>query len=345
MEDILIRQDGRVGRVTLNRPKALNALTYDMVLQLEAALVKWADDPSVSMILMDAEGERAFCSGGDIAEMYATATAGDFDYGRRFWSDEYRLNARIAAYPKPIVTFLQGFTMGGGVGVGCHGSHRIVGEDAQIAMPECGIGLVPDVGGTHLLAGGPGRLGEFLGTTGWRMGPADAIRATFADHFVPQTNWPDLKAELLQHGDVSAVREASTDPGSSKLAAQSDLIDTAFASGTMAMIAEDLASDGSDFAKDTLKRLSRPSPLAMDCALILIRAARNQPGVAQALAREYRFTYRSAEHGEFIEGIRAAIIDKDRTPAWLHNLPADVPPDKPDAMTAHLGAKEWSWEG
>ena len=127
MDDIWIRKEGRAGRITLSRPKALNALTYAMCRQIDAALIGWAGDPDVALVLIDAEGDRAFCAGGDIAEMYATGTAGDFDYGRRFWADEYRMNARLAEFPKPVASFLQGFTMGGGVGVGCHGSHRIVG--------------------------------------------------------------------------------------------------------------------------------------------------------------------------------------------------------------------------
>ncbi len=175
MTDIDIRQQGRAGRITLNRPKALNALTYDMIRAIEAALDAWRDDDAVKLILIDAIGDRAFCAGGDIADLYRTGTAGDFAYGQQFWRDEYRMNAKLAEYPKPVVSFLQGFTMGGGVGVGCHASHRIVGDTSQIAMPECGIGLVPDVGGSLILARAPGHLGEYLGLTASRMGPGDAI--------------------------------------------------------------------------------------------------------------------------------------------------------------------------
>ena len=184
--DIYVRRDGSAGRITLNRPEALNALTYDMCLAIEKALDEWREEPGVRLAIIEGEGERAFCSGGDIAEMYKAGTAGDYEYGRRFWRDEYRLNAKIAEWPKPVVSFLQGYTMGGGVGVGCHGSHRVVCESSRIAMPECGIGLVPDVGGSLILARAPGRLGEYLATTAARMGPADAIAAGFADMFVPR---------------------------------------------------------------------------------------------------------------------------------------------------------------
>lgn len=146
MSDIDIRITGRAGRITLTRPKALNAMTYDMCLAIEAALDDWATQDAVALVIIDAEGDRAFCSGGDIAELYETGTKGDYAYYRRFWADEYRLNNKMFSYAKPIVSLLQGFTMGGGVGIGCHGSHRIVGDSSQVAMPECGIGLVPDVG-------------------------------------------------------------------------------------------------------------------------------------------------------------------------------------------------------
>lgn len=159
MSDISIRVEGRAGRITLTRPKALNALSYDMCRALDAALVAWAGDPAVALVLVDAEGDRAFCAGGDIAELYAEGLRGNFDYGRDFWRDEYRMNARIGAYPKPVVSLVQGFCMGGGVGVACHASHRIVGETAQVAMPECAIGLVPDVGARGFWRGRRGGWG------------------------------------------------------------------------------------------------------------------------------------------------------------------------------------------
>lgn len=151
MSDILIRTSGHAGRITLNRPSAMNALTYDMVRAIDQALKQWSNDPNIALVLIDACGEKAFCAGGDIADLYSTGRSGDFTFGQQFWRDEYRLNARIADYAKPIISFMQGFTMGGGGGVGCHATHRVVGESSRIAMPECGIGLVPDVGGSMLL--------------------------------------------------------------------------------------------------------------------------------------------------------------------------------------------------
>ena len=186
MSDISIRIAGVAGRITLTRPKALNAVTYQMVTAIHAALEVWRDDPSVKLVIIDAEGEKAFSAGGDIAELYETGQSGDFSFGQTFWRDEYRMNAALHDYPKPVISFLQGFTMGGGMGVGCHGSHRIVGESSQVAMPECGIGLVPDVGGSMILANAPGASGAYLGLTGARMGAADAIYAGFADTYIPE---------------------------------------------------------------------------------------------------------------------------------------------------------------
>ena len=200
MTDIMIRKDGRAGRITLNRPAALNALTHEMCLALDAALITWATDASVAVVVIDAAGDRAFCAGGDVAELYARGSRGDHGFGRTFWRDEYRLNARIGAYPKPVVSLIHGFCMGGGVGVAGHASHRVAAENAQIAMPECALGLVTDVGGTALLSRAPGRLGAWLGLTGTRMGPADAIFAGFADVHIPQAAWPDLVAALCAGG-------------------------------------------------------------------------------------------------------------------------------------------------
>ena len=205
MEDVLVRVEGRAGRITLNRPRVLNALSHAMAGAIATALDAWEGDPAVALVLIDGAGERAFCSGGDLAQIWEAARRGDFACERRFWADEYRLNARIARYPKPYVALMHGFVMGSGVGVSAHGSHRVVGESAAVAMPECAIGLVPDVGGTHLLAKAPGRLGEYLGLTGARMGPEDAIVAGFADSFVPEAEWPALAAELAATGDPAAI--------------------------------------------------------------------------------------------------------------------------------------------
>ncbi|MEL6934382.1 MAG: 3-hydroxyisobutyryl-CoA hydrolase, partial [Pseudomonadota bacterium] len=181
MSAVRIRQNGTVGHITLTRPKAMNALTHGMALLIEKALDDWAFDPSIEYVLIDAEGDRAFCAGGDLLSLYQAGQAGDFACAADFWRDEYRLNHKIATYPKPYVALMHGVVMGGGVGISAHGSHRIVTDNTMIAMPECSVGLIPDVGGSLILANAPGHVGTYLGLTGERMGPGDAIFAGFAD--------------------------------------------------------------------------------------------------------------------------------------------------------------------
>ena len=340
MIDISIRIEGRAGRITLQRPEALNALTYDMVLAIEVALDNWRD-ADVDLVLLDAEGDRAFCSGGDIADMYTSGQEGNLDYGRQFWRDEYRLNAKIFEYPKPVVSFLQGFTMGGGVGVGCHGSLRIVGDSSQIAMPECGIGLVPDVGGSLMLALAPGRLGEYLGLTATRMGAADAIFAGFADAYAPEADWPALKEQLV---DTGKVPELSTPAPNGTLEDVLPHINRHFAGETLGDIVRSLTADGSDFALSTLKALNRNAPLAMACAMTIVRRLRSANSVRQALDQEFRYTFRAVAQGDFIEGIRAAIIDRDRHPKWAHSNPEAVTDMDVSHMLMPLGEDALNWE-
>ncbi len=336
--DIDIRVTGLAGRITLNRPDALNALTYDMCLAIEAALDDWAQDEKVALVVIDAAGEKAFCAGGDIADMYRTASAGDFEYGRKFWADEYRLNAKIFNFPKPYVAFMQGFTMGGGVGVSCHGSHRIVCESSQIAMPECGIGLVPDVGGSLLLSRAPGRLGEYLGTTGTRMGPGDAILAEFADYYIPKDQWPGLIQTLEEIGDYEAIDAIAAPPPASPLQDQQSSIDKHFAGETVGDILRSLAHAPDDFTNSAINSLRRHSPLSLACTIEMIHRIRGKDLIERALELEYRFTYRAAEMGDFVEGIRAAIIDKDHNPRWRHEKIEDIRLIEISKMLMPLGA-------
>ncbi|WP_407492898.1 enoyl-CoA hydratase/isomerase family protein [Pseudooceanicola sp. MF1-13] len=318
MSDIDIRIKGRTGRITLQRPKALNALTYDMAMAIYAALKDWADNDTVQLVVIDAEGDKAFCAGGDIQDLYDTGTAGDFAYGQKFWRDEYRLNARLAEYHKPIVSFMQGFVMGGGVGVGCHVSHRIVDDSTQIAMPECGIGLVPDVGGSMILAHAPGQLGAYLGLTAARMGPGDAIRAGFADRHIARADWPQIIAELEDTGTTVALPDGTTDLPT-PLADDQALIDACF-TGTLEQIKAKLAEHDEDISAQALKALGRNSPLAMAVALEMLKRLGPDADIREALTLEYRFTARAMEHGDFLEGIRAQIIDRDRNPQWKHQV-------------------------
>ena len=228
--------------------------------------------------------------------------------------------------------------MGGGVGVSGHGSHRVVGETTQVAMPECMIGLVPDIGASAILARAPGRLGEYLGVTGHRMGPGDAIHAGFADHFVPEARWPELAAALTETGDAGVIADfADAAARGAARRARSEPIDDAFEAADLAALAARLET--SDWGHGILKTLRRQCPLSMACTLELVRAARRDPGVEKALAREYRFTSRAASDGELLEGIRAAVIDKDRTPVWRDDMDS-LRPEEVAAMLAPLGEDE-----
>lgn len=344
MADIDIRVTGRVGRITFTRPQALNAMSYDMCMAIDAEMRLWREDDDVALVVIDATGDKAFCAGGDIAELYETGTKGNFDYGRRFWRDEYRLNAFIAEYPKPVVSFMQGFTMGGGVGIGCHGSHRVVDDSSRIAMPECGIGLVPDVGGSYLLSRAPGHLGEYLGLTAGRMAAGDAILAGFADHFIPRETWPDLIEMLEASGDVAHVASHALPAPPSALGEMRGDIDRHFSGGSLAAILGSLAGEDSDFTEKTRAALERNSPLSMACTVEMLRRLRAEDGtIRQALDLEYRFTWRAMEEGDFLEGIRAQIIDKDRNPQWQH-AGGTVPEADVARMLAPLGDEALTFE-
>lgn len=337
MADIEIRTQGRAGILTLNRPQALNALTHEICLAAEKALLAWREDAAVDLVILEGAGERAFCAGGDIAQVALAGAKGDYSLGRDFWRDEYRLNLLLSDYPKPIVSFLHGFVMGGGVGFGGHVAHRIVGESTQIAMPECGIGLIPDVGGTYLLARAPGAAGMYLALTAARMGPGDAIWAGFADHFIPEADWPKVKAALAQSGDIATL-PAHPAPAS-PLAAQSPLIDALFAGDDLTAILARLEASDSDLARAALKATRRNAPLSVASTLALLIPA--PANLAQALRQEFRWTWRAMDMGDFLEGVRAQILDKDRNPKWRHPRIEEVTPQEVAAMLAPLGEHEW----
>ncbi|WP_282095584.1 enoyl-CoA hydratase/isomerase family protein [Epibacterium ulvae] len=338
MADISIRIQGCAGRITLTRSSALNALSYDMCRAIDQALQTWQDMPEVALVILDAEGDKAFCAGGDLAEIYAHGSRGDYAYAQQFWRDEYQMNARIAHYPKPVVSFLQGYVMGGGVGVGCHASQRIVDDTSRISMPEVAVGLVPDVGGSYLLARAPGRLGAYLGLTAARMTGPEAIIAGFADHFIPRTRWSDLISQLVISGDLKPIKDAAL----SAPAPQWDLaqIDHIFAADNVAEIVNRLESSGDDFANTAKDAILRHSPLAMGTLLRMLHILRKGPlSITTALELEFRATFRAQEHGDFLEGIRALIIDKDRTPHWRHTL-SSLTRSEILHMLAPLGSNE-----
>ena len=317
-DDVLIRREGRAGRATLNRPKALNALTYPMVGRMWDALQAWRDDPAVALVVIDAAGGKAFCAGGDVRSLYDSRVDGS-GFARTFWRDEYRLNALIGRYPKPFVAIQDGIVMGGGIGLSGHARHRIVTERSNLAMPETTIGLIPDVGGTWLLARAPGETGVYLGLTSTPMRPADAIHARFSDAFVPSSKLPELIARLADakgQAVPDVIAELAETPGASELERRRADIDQAFSGASIEAIDANLAAMPGEWAEKTRASLAQKSPKALKLTLAAIRNARTLPSLEAALDVEYRLVSRLFEDGEFPEGVRALIIDKDRKPAW-----------------------------
>ncbi|MFM9940260.1 MAG: enoyl-CoA hydratase/isomerase family protein [Hyphomicrobiaceae bacterium] len=318
--EVLIRIEGRAGRITLNRPKALNALTLAMVRDIWAALNAWKADPKVALVLLEGTGDRAFCAGGDVLSLYESRAKGS-ELARAFWREEYRLNALIHRYPKPFVAIQDGIVMGGGIGLSSHAQYRIVTERSMLAMPETGIGLIPDVGGTWLLAHSPGALGIYLGLTGSRMTGSDAVQAGFAGTYAPANVLAQVKQRLIDAGGapVDEIIEALADehpvPTSPLMALQTQ-IDRVFALPTVEGILRDLNTTTAEWAQKARTDLLQKSPLALKATLAAIRQARHLPSLEAALNVEYRLCTRLFEKGEFLEGVRALLVDKDKQPKW-----------------------------
>lgn len=328
-----------LGRLTLNRPRAINALSHEMVGLMQAALDAWVDDPAVRTVVIDGAGERGLCAGGDIVALYHDARSGggaSVDY----WADEYRLDATIAGYAKPVVALMDGIVMGGGVGISAHASHRLVTEESTIAMPEVGIGFVPDVGGLHLLARSPGRLGLHAALTGTRLTAADAIELGLADALVPGDRRAELLAALTS-GDVDdAIARLAVQPEPGPLAGQRSWIDRAYAHDTVEHVLAALASSNEDGAAKAHAVLTRSSPTALKVTMRAFREAATDPDLAATLARDLRIAVRCLGGHDFPEGIRAQVIDKDRSPRWSPETLAEVSSADVDAHFALLGERE-----
>lgn len=327
MTDINIRKTGKIGHITLTREKVLNALSHDMALQIEEALHAWKNDDDVKLVIIDASGEKAFCAGGDVQDLYAQGKAGNFESGVNFWRDEYRLNALITNYSKPYIALMNGIVMGGGVGISALGSHRIVTENTSFALPECAIGLIPDVGSSHLLSAAPGHIGEYLAITGGRVGYEDAIYCGFADHFIPKDNLEALIDQLIQSGNAGDILSFTQAIDAGDLAKMKAEIDAIFSLETIGEILSALEESEAEWAAKALYKINSASPISICVTLQTIRAIRKNPGIENALRQEFRFVSRAMEHGDFIEGVRALIIDKDKQPKWRYPTIADVPED------------------
>ena len=314
-EEILTRIDGGVGFVTLNRPKAINSLTQGMVTAMDATLTDWADDDRVGAVVVAGAGDRGLCAGGDVVAIYHSAQA-DGAQARQFWFDEYRLNARIGRFPKPYVALMDGIVMGGGLGIGMHGSVRVVTDTSKIAMPEVGIGLIPDVGGTLLLSRTPGLLGLHVALTGAPFSGADAIALGFADHYVPHARLQDFNTAIVADGVSAALRAHAEEPPSSELGAQREWIDDCFAGETITDIVAALRSHDEGPAQDAADLISTRSPIALAVTLASVRRAAGYTTLEEALIAEYRVSCAAVRSHDLVEGIRAQVVDKDRNPKW-----------------------------
>ncbi|AZS69892.1 3-hydroxyisobutyryl-CoA hydrolase [Streptomyces lydicus] len=337
---VLATVEGRMGRITLNRPRALNALTHEMVRRIAAALDDWEHDPAVESVVITGAGERGLCAGGDIRGIYEDARGGGGDASAAFWRDEYRLNARIARYPKPYVALMDGIVMGGGVGVSAHGSVRIVTERSRVAMPETGIGFVPDVGGTYLLALAPGQLGTHLALTGATVGAADALLCGLADHFVPADRLPELLKALATRAVADVLPSFVCEAPPGELGAHQEWIDHCYAADTVEAIVNRLLENGAPGAKAAAESILAKSPTALKVTLAALRAARGLGPLEAVLEQEYRVSYAALSAPDLVEGIRAQVIDKDRTPQWTPTTLTEVTDDDVARFFAPLGDRE-----
>ncbi|TCT02408.1 enoyl-CoA hydratase/isomerase family protein [Aquabacter spiritensis] len=341
--EVLFARRGEAGIITLNRPRALNALTHAMVREIHPRLRAWAEDPGITRVVLKASGERAFCAGGDIRVVYELGRAGRHDDAIAFWHDEYLLNAYIGAYPKPYVSLIDGICMGGGFGLSAHGTYRVAGERYLFAMPEVNIGLFPDVGGTHVLPRIPRARGVYLALTGARIKAADAFAAGLATHAVPSDRFAALEDALCEGGMVAAVLSGfHQDPGPAPLDAQDALITDVFGRTDLYDILarlDALAAQGGEdgaFAAAAAKSMRAACPTSLAIAMEQMRRG---PGLdlAGCLVTEFRIVNRVARGHDFYEGVRAVLVDKDNAPRWD---PAQI--DAVDAATisAHFAPLE-----
>ncbi|MFJ5921512.1 enoyl-CoA hydratase/isomerase family protein [Kitasatospora sp. NPDC092948] len=325
-QDVLIDRIGRTGRITLNRPRALNSLTHGMLETVRAALDAWASDEEITAVLLTGAGERGLCAGADIRAIHDDAKLGGAG-GRAFFRVEYPLNELISRYPKPYLALMDGITMGGGVGLSAHAAIRIVTERSAVAMPETRIGLVPDVGGSRLLALAPGELGTHLALTAATMTAGDALHCGFADHFVPSSALPELLAAPDPVAALAALAALAEAAPASELAEQHGWIDHCYAADTVEEILDRLRAAGLPEAKEAAEQLLAKSPTMLKVTLAALRRARALPSLAAALEQEYRISCAALAHHDLVEGIRAQVVDKDRNPRWSPATLAEVGTD------------------
>ncbi|WAJ44164.1 enoyl-CoA hydratase/isomerase family protein [Mycobacterium sp. Aquia_216] len=314
-DEVLTRVDNGVGLITLNRPKAINSLNQTMVDVLRPLLARWENDDAVRAVVLSGAGERGLCAGGDVVAVYHSARKDGVEV-RKFWRDEYRLDGQVGRFPKPYVSLMDGIVMGGGVGVSAHGSVRVVTETSKVAMPEVGIGFIPDVGGAFLLSRSPGALGLHAALTGAPFSGADAIALGFADHYLPHAQLEAFTQAIVDDGVESALAAHAIEPPPSDLVAQRHWIDECFAGDTVEDIIAALRGHGAGPAQEAADLIATRSPIAVSVALEAVRRAAKMETLEDVLVQDYRVSSASARSHDLVEGIRAQIIDKDRDPKW-----------------------------
>jgi enoyl-CoA hydratase len=341
--EILFDRRGVAGLVTLNRPQALNAVTLGMVRALTRQLKEWRADPSVTRVVLSAAGGRAFSAGGDIRALYEAGTTGRHAEMLAFYGEEYVLNTMIKSYPKPYVALIDGIVMGGGVGVSFHGSHRVLGEKALFAMPEVGIGFFPDVGGSFILSRIKGGYGMYLGLTGARIGPGDALHAGLATHAVKSEDLAAIEAAIAETGEPDAVlKQFCIVPERSLDEAQAVAMGHHFTRGTLADLIESLrqaSAAGDEFSTVTLETLQKRSPTSLHVAFRQI-AYGEMLEMEDCMKMEFRILNRMLTGHDFYEGIRAAVIDKGDTPKWQPATLAEIDESDIEAYFAPLPGGE-----
>ncbi|GAC1415843.1 MAG: enoyl-CoA hydratase/isomerase family protein [Acidobacteriaceae bacterium] len=332
MTDLLVSKQGACGRITLNRPQAINALTLDMVREMYRALTAWADDPEIEFILLDGAGERGLCAGGDIRTLYGYAVSHDLDSAATFFQEEYRLNYYIARYPKPYVALMDGIVMGGGIGISAHGSYRVVTERSALAMPEVKIGFIPDVGGTFLLGKAPAEFGTYLALTGRRAGAADAILCGLADRCIASERLPILKNELLNCHSCIAVNTClesfTTAPPQGDLENGRTWMMECFAKDSIEAILSALKARPEEAAHEVAAEMRKGSPTSLKVTLLALRRGRNYGLLERCLQQEFALALLCLEKGDFSEGVRASLVDKDRNPVWKPSSLEEVTPER-----------------
>lgn len=340
MPEILYHVQNGVGTITLNRPKALNALSLNMMRELWTLLSGWKNDPDVRVVVLESACEKAFCAGGDIRSIYEAGKAGNFEICDTLFRKEYEFNCLIRNYPKPYISLIHGIVMGGGVGISVNGRIRILSDKVMMAMPEVGIGFFPDVGSTKFLNDTPGKAGLYLAMTGARMTAADALYAGLGTHHIPQDQWSAFKIGL-ENKDIEILLAQYAQPlEGSQLAQEQAEIDLHFSWSSVEEIAASLKQGTSSFATATYAALKSKSPLSVKIAFHQLMTRDPQASFEDVMKREFRISQHLMHSPDFYEGVRAALIDKDQSPQWHFKNFEDISAAQVESFFQSLGEKE-----